>query len=175
MKVKWGTAVQASDIESKLKEDASIKAVFITLCETSTGVTPDIKAIADVVKRTSAVLVVDAVSGLGVVDFKMDEWNVDVVASGSHKGFMLPPGVAFVAMSEKAKALMGKSTAPKFYFDLRKYAKLASKPDTPFTPAIGIVIALTESLKIFKEQGLENVFAHYARLALGVRAAVDAL
>jgi len=175
MAVEWGQAVQAEDIAAQLKADPSIKAVFITLCETSTGATPDVKAIAGVVQKTPAVLVVDAVSGLGVVDLKMDEWGVDVVASGSHKGFMLPPGVAFVAMSEKAKKLMDSSTAPKFYFDLRKYAKVAAKPDTPFTPAIGIVIALTESLRMFRDKGLEAVFAHYARLAGGVCAAAGAL
>lgn len=175
MAVEWGQAVQAEDIAAQLKADPSIKAVFITLCETSTGATPDVKAIAGVVQKTPAVLVVDAVSGLGVVDLKMDEWGVDVVASGSHKGFMLPPGVAFVAMSEKAKKLMDSSTAPKFYFDLRKYAKVAAKPDTPFTPAIGIVIALTESLRMFRDKGLEAVFAHYARLAGGICAAAGAL
>jgi aspartate aminotransferase-like enzyme len=175
IKVPWGKAVRADDIAKKLKDHPDAKAVFITLCETSTGVMPDVRAIADVVQKTDAVLVVDAVSGLGVVDFRMDEWGIDVVASGSHKGFMLPPGLAFVAMSPKAKALMEKSTAPRFYFDLRKYAKVFLKPDTPFTPAIGIVIALTESLRMIKEKGLENIFAHYARLAKGIRSAVEAL
>ncbi|MEW5895719.1 MAG: alanine--glyoxylate aminotransferase family protein [Candidatus Omnitrophota bacterium] len=175
MQIKWGTAVKAAEIEVKLKEDPSIKAVFITLCETSTGVSPDVKAIADVVRKTNAILVIDAVSGLGIMDLKMDEWGIDVVASASHKGFMLPPGLAFVAVSPKAKAMMEKSTAPKYYFDLRKYAKMYDKVDTPFTPAIGIVIALTESLKMFKEKGLEAAFASYARLAKGVTAAVEGL
>ncbi len=175
LEIPWGTAVTAADIEKALKADPSVKAVYVTLCETSTGAAPDLKAIGEVVKNSNAVLVVDAVSGLGVVDLKMDEWAIDVVASGSHKGFMLPPGLAFVAVSAKAKKLMETSTAPKFYFDLRKYAKVASKPDTPFTPAIGIVIALTESIRMIKEIGLEKLFAHFARLAGGVRAGAKGL
>ncbi len=175
VQVPWGRAVTAKEIEAHLKAEPETKAVFITLCETSTGVGPDIQAIGEVVRKTKAVLVVDAVSGLGVVDLKMDAWSVDVVASASHKGFMLPPGVAFVAMSPKAKAVMETSTAPKFYFDLRKYAKVAAKPDTPFTPAIGVVIALTESLRMIRAQGLDKLFAHYARLAQGVRAGAKAL
>ncbi len=171
----WGRAVTAAQIKDCLEKDRSIKAVYVTLCETSTGVTPDIKAIGEVVAATDAVLVVDAVSGLGVEDLQTDNWKVDVVASGSHKGFMLPPGVGFVSMSGKAKALMARSSAPKFYFDLRKYESVFAKPDTPFTPAIGIIMALTESLKIFQEQGLQKLFAHYARLAQGVRAGIKAL
>jgi len=173
--IEWGKTVTAADVEKALKADPSIKAVYVTLCETSTGSAPDLKSIGAVVKKSNAVLVVDAVSGLAVVDLKMDEWGIDVVASGSHKGFMLPPGLAFVAVSEKAKKLMETSTAPKFYFDLRKYAKVASKPDTPFTPAIGIVIALTESIRMIKEVGLEKLFAHFARLAGGVRAGAKGL
>jgi len=173
--VEWGRAVDPAMIKKMLDADPSIKAVFITLCETSTGVTPDIQAIGKAVKSSNAVLVVDAVSGLGVVDLKMDDWHVDAVASASHKGFMLPPGVAFVSLSPKAIKLMEQSTAPKFYFDLRKYRKVADKPDTPFTPAIGVVIALTESLKMMKETGLENLFRHFERLAMGTRAGVEGM
>ncbi len=173
--VEWGKAVDPNTIKKMLEADPSIKAVFITLCETSTGVTPDIQAIGKVVKASNAVLVVDAVSGLGVVDLKTDAWHVDAVASASHKGLMLPPGVAFVSLSAKAIAMMEQSTSPKFYFDLRKYRKVVEKPDTPFTPAIGIVIALTESLRMIKEFGLENLFLHYERLAMGVRAAAEGM
>jgi aspartate aminotransferase-like enzyme len=175
IKVEWGKAVDPKVIKEMLKADPTIKAVFATLCETSTGVTPDLEAIGKVVKDSNAVLVVDAVSGLGVVDLKMDAWHVDAVASASHKGFMLPPGVAFVSLSPKAVKLMEQSKAPKFYFDLRKYHKVVDKPDTPFTPAIGIVIALTESLKMIKEVGLENLFAHFERLAMGLRAAAEGM
>ena len=175
IEVEWGTAVKPADIKALLDEDKDIKAVFVTLNETSTGVVADIKAIAEVVKSTKAVLVVDAVSGLGVVDIQMDAWGVDVVVSGSHKGFMLPPGVSFVGMSEKAYKLVEKCETPRYYFDLRKSKKVFDKPDTPFTPAIGIIVALVDSLKKFKDEGLENLFAKYAKLAEGTRAAAKAL
>lgn len=173
--VEWGRAVKVGEIESALAKNPSVKAVFLTLCETSTGAMPDIEAIADVVMKTDAVLVVDAISGLGVIDFKMDEWGVDVVAGACHKGLMLPPGVAFVAMSDKAKGLMRQSRASKFYFDLRKYEQSAGKPDTPFTPAINIVVALSKSVKRFQDKGLDVVFGEYGRLAQGLRQAVSAL
>ncbi|MCK5214775.1 MAG: alanine--glyoxylate aminotransferase family protein [Candidatus Omnitrophica bacterium] len=175
MDVEWGKAVDPAAIKEALGKDKEIKAVFVTLCETSTGVTADIEAIGEVVKQTDAVLVADAVSGLGVTDLQTDNWAVDLVASASHKGLMLPPGVAFVSISEKAKALIEKSTSPSYYFDLRKYLKSATKTDTPFTPAIGVVIALSESLKMIKEAGIDNLFKHYERLAKGTRAAMEAI
>ena len=175
VEVPWGRSVDPKLIEKMLAEEKDIKAVYVTLCETSTGVTADIQALGAVVKKTGAILVVDAVSALGVIDLKMDAWSVDAVASASHKGLMLPPGVAFVAASPKAQALMAQSKCPKYYFDLKKYKKVADKPDTPFTPAIGIVIALTESLRLLKEKGLDNVFQHYERLAKATRAAAKAL
>jgi aspartate aminotransferase-like enzyme len=175
IKVKWGTAVTAKDIETALKENKNAKAVFVTLCETSTGVTTDIKAIADVVRKTDAVLVVDGVSGVGITDLKMDEWGVDVVVSASHKGFMLPPGLAFVAVSPKAYQLVEASKSSRYYFDYRKCKKAMESVDTPFTPPIGIVIALVVSLRKMREEGLEKLFAHYARLAKGTREAAKAI
>lgn len=175
IKVEWGKALQPGQVKEVLDKDKDIKAVFITHCETSTGVTTDVQAIASVVKDTNAVLVVDAVSSLGVIDLQMDNWGVDVAASASHKGLMLPPGLGFVAVSPKALKLIEQSKSPRYYFDLRKSKKALEKTDTPFTPAIGIVIALIESLKRVKEAGLQNLFAHYARLAQGTREAARAL
>jgi aspartate aminotransferase-like enzyme len=173
--VKWGSSVSPDEIRKLLQEDKSIKAVYVSLVETSTGITTDIAAIGEVVKESNAILVVDAVSGLGVVDLQTDNWSVDVVASASHKGFMLPPGLAFVSISPKAVALMEKATCNSFYFDLKKYRKLIEKTDTPFTPAIGILIALTESIKLIKARGLENTFKHFERLAKATRTAAQAL
>ena len=173
--VEWGKAVESGQIKSLLDDNRDIKAVFVTLCETSTGVTSDIKAIADIVKTTAAVLVVDGISGVGVTDFQMDRWGVDVVVSGSHKGFMLPPGLSFISANEKAFGLIECSTSPRYYFDLRKYKAVFAKTDTPFTPATGIIVALNESLRRIRENGLENLFACYARLARGTRAAARAL
>ena len=175
IEVEWGKSVAPAQIKELLDSDKTIKAVFVTHCETSTGVTADIEGIGKVVKETDAVFVVDAVSGLGVTDLQTDNWSVDIAASASHKGFMLPPGVGFVSISPKAAALMEKSTCPKYYFDLRKYKKLAGKPDTPFTPAIGIVIALNESISLIKSRGLENTFKHFERLAKATRTAAKAL
>jgi len=175
IQVEWGKAVQPEKIQEVLAANKDIKAVFTTLNETSTGVVADIKKIAEVVKPTGAVLAVDAISGLGVIDLQTDNWAVDVVVSASHKGFMLPPGLAFLSVSDKAWALVEESKSPRYYFDLRKARKALAKTDTAFTPAIGIVIALNESLRKFKAAGLENLFAHYARLAKGTQEAAKAL
>jgi len=158
-----------------LDKNKDIKAVFITQIETSTGVLTDIKAVADVVKKTDAVLVVDSVSGLGVNDLKTDEWGVDVVASASHKGFMLPPGLAFISVNPKAYKFIEQSKNKRYYFDLRASKKAFAKTDTPFTPAIGIVIALVESLKLIKRAGLDKWFARQALMAKATREAVKAL
>ena len=106
MDVKWGQAVNPQDVENKLKANPKIKAVFTTLCETSTGVVNDIAAIGKIVNNTEAVLVIDAVSGLGAIDLKTDDWFCDVVVSGSQKGLMLPPGLGFISVSPKAFKLI---------------------------------------------------------------------
>ncbi|MBF0478600.1 MAG: alanine--glyoxylate aminotransferase family protein [Candidatus Omnitrophica bacterium] len=173
--VKWGTAVDAKLIKKMLDEDPSIKVVFATLNETSTGVTADIKALGEAVKGTNTLLVVDAISGLGVVDFKMDDWNVDVCVAGAHKGFMLPPGLGMVAVSEKAMKVINACTSPRYYFDLRKYEKAYGKTDTPFTPAINIIVAMVDSLRKMRAEGLDNMIARFSRLAKGVRAAAKAM
>ena len=158
-----------------MDEQKDIKAVFITLTETSTGVTTNVKAIAEIVKNTRAVLVVDAISGLGATDLQTDNWGVDVVVSGSQKGLMLPPGLGFISVSAKAWELIKQSKSPRYYFDLTTARKAIEKTDTPFTPAIGIIIALNESLKLIKQSGIEKLFTHYARLAQGTREAAKAL
>jgi len=175
IEVKWGTSVEAEQIKAILDRDKDIKAVFVTLHETSTGAVTDIKAIGEVVKNTNALLVVDAISGLGVIDCQTDNWHVDIVASGSHKGFMLPPGLAFVSVSDKAYKVIEKTTNARYYFDLRKSKKAFKEIDTPFTPAIGIIVALCDSLKMFKEKGLDGMFANADHLAQGTRAAAKAL
>ena len=174
VKVEWGKTVNPSEIENLLNKDKSIKAVYVTLCETSTGVTADIESLGKIVKQTDAILVVDAVSGLGVTDLQTDNWFVDVVTSASHKGLMLPPGLGFVSMSDKAAALLESSKCSSYYFDLKRYKKVAPK-DTPTTPAIGLVIALTEGLSMMKEVGIQNLFKHYKRLSDATRAAAKAL
>jgi serine---pyruvate transaminase len=175
IKVPWGKAVAASDVEKHLKANPKIKVVFATLCETSTGVATDIAALGAVVKDTAAVLVVDAISGLGAIDLQADAWHVDVVVSGSQKGLMLPPGLGFISVSPKAMKMVDASTSPRYYFDLRKARKAAASTDTPFTPAITLVIALNEALKMMKQDGLPGVFARHKKMADATRAAVQAL
>ncbi len=173
--VEWGKAINPEEIAKRLKANPGIKAVFTTLCETSTGVDNDIEKIAGVVKETSAVLVVDAISGLGAVDLKTDAWGVDVVVSGSQKGLMLPPGLGFISVSPRAWKLVEASKSSRYYLDLRKAKKAIDKNDTPFTSSITLIIALNESLKMIRSDGLENIFAEHKKMADAVRAWAKAL
>lgn len=173
--VAWGQALDPHVLKDHLTKEPAIKAVFATLCETSTGVTFDLAAMGSIVKETEAVLVVDAISGLGVIDLQTDAWGIDVVVTGSQKGFMLPPGLSFIAVSKKAWKLVEASKCPKYYFDLKKAKKAYDKTDTPFTPAIGIIIALNEALKMMTAEGLEKIFERHKKLAQAARAAMVAL
>lgn len=173
--VEWGKAIQPKEIEAKLKANPKIKAVFTTLCETSTGVTNDIEAIGKIVKDTDAVLVVDAISGLAAIDLQTDNWSVDVVVAGSQKGLMIPPGLSFCSISPKAWKLVDNSRCPKYYFDFKAAKEALEKVDTPFTPAISLLVALNESLKLIKQEGLENIFKRHKRLAEATRQAMQAL
>ena len=172
--VEWGKAVEPKEIEKKLAA-GNVKAVFVTLCETSTGVQTDIKALAEVVKKTKAVLVVDAISGLGAVECKTDEWGVDVVVSGSQKGLMIPPGLAFASVSQKAWKLVEQSKCPKYYFDFKESKKAMEKVDTPFTPAISLIIGLNDALKIIRQEGLEAIMTRHKKMAKALREAAKAL
>lgn len=173
--LEYGDVATPSMIEEALKKTPSIKAVYTTHCETSTGVVTDIKGIAEVVKNYPAVLVTDAISGLGAEELKTDEWGIDVVVAGSQKGLMIPPGLAFISLSEKAWRLNETSDLPKYYLSLAAAKKTWGKIETPYTPAVSLVVALQESLKMIKEDGLENVLARHARLAEATRRGVLAL
>jgi serine---pyruvate transaminase len=173
--VEWGRAVSPAEIAKRLKSNPQIKAVFTTLCETSTGVDNDIQAIAGVVKESSAVLVVDAISGLGAVDLKTDVWGVDVVVAGSQKGLMLPPGLGFITLSPKAWKLVEAAKSGRYYLDLRKAKKAIDKNDTPFTSSITLITALNEALKIMQQDGLENIFKRHKTMAQATRSAMKAL
>lgn len=173
--VVWGDAVKPKEVEDALKDNKSAKAVFITQCETSTGAATDVEAIAKIVSNTPAVLVVDAISSLGAMELGMDEWGVDVVVSGSQKGLMIPPGLGFAALSEKAWRLVEKSKCPKYYFDFTKARQAIQKTDTPYTPAVSLIIGLNEALKMIRAEGLENVIARHSRLARAARNAMQAI
>jgi aspartate aminotransferase-like enzyme len=174
--VEWGEAVDPELVAECLKRDPSIRAVLTQASETSTGVMHPIKEIAEITRSyEETVIVVDAITGIGVFDMPMDEWNLDVVVSGSQKAIMLPPGLSFVALSEKGWRLVDRSNLPKYYFDFRGEFKSAEKNQNTFTPAITLVIGLRESLRRIREEGLEAVFARHDLLARATREAVKAL
>jgi aspartate aminotransferase-like enzyme len=174
--VTWGQAVDPGLIKKALDAKPAIKAVLVQASETSTGVMHPIKEIADIVKnRAGTILIVDAISALGVSDLPMDQWGIDVLVSGSQKALMLPPGLAFIALSAKAWGFAEKSNLPKFYFNLKEELAVAQKNQSQFTPAISLVVGLREALKMLKEEGLENVFKRHEMLARAIREAVKAL
>lgn len=173
--IEWGSAVSPDLIREELAKDSGIKAVFTQLVETSTGVVYDIEAIAKVVKETEAVLIVDAISGLGAEPLPTDGWEVDVVVGGSQKALMIPPGLAFASLSPKAWRLIENSDIPRYYWDFKKAKKAQGKNQTPYTPAVSLICALRESLKLLREEGWENILARHAKLAEATRKAVLAL
>lgn len=173
--VKWGRAAQAEEVARLLKQESGVKAVYSTLCETSTGVVNDIKAIGKVVAASDAVLIVDAISGLTADEFKPDEWGVDVIVSGSQKGMMLPPGLSFISVSPKAAKLMETSDMPRYYFCLKAALKSHAKDDTPWTPAVSLINGLNVVLDMMLEEGIDNVIERHARLAHATREAVKAV
>jgi aspartate aminotransferase-like enzyme len=173
--VTWGEAADPEKVAGLLKSNPGIKVVYSTLCETSTGVLHDVKAIAGKVSSTDAVLVVDAISGLSADELATDEWGVDVVVSGSQKGLMVPPGLSFISLSKKAIKLVESSTLSKFYFDVKAALKAYSKDDTPWTPAVSLITGLNEALDMLIAEGIENVVARHARLAKAAREAMKAI
>lgn len=173
--VEYGSAVELEAIEKALKKDRSIKAVFIAQCETSTGVLNDIETVASIVKGHPALLVVDAITAVGVSPFYMDKWQVDVAVTGSQKGLMVPPGLAFVAVRPTAQDAIKKADLPRYYWDFRAMHEALKKDTTPFTPAISLVMALRAALEMIKKEGLENVWRRHARFAHATREAVKAM
>ncbi len=173
--VPYGEAMTAAQIREALKEHPAAKAVLVTLCETSTAVTHPIQEIAAVTRGSSALLVVDAVSGLMCDPFLMDEWGVDVVVCGSQKGLMLPPGLAFVALNDRGAQAISHSNLPKFYFNFEETLKAIKKNDTPFTPAVSLIRGLDEALAMLLEEGVENVWKRHAEVARFVREKINAL
>jgi aspartate aminotransferase-like enzyme len=171
----WGHGADPAEIGQKLDEHPEIRVVFVTHNETSTGVTNDIAPIAKVVKDHDRLIVVDGVSSVSSIDLRSDELRLDVVISGSQKGWMLPPGCAFLSASPAALEFMTTTRTPRFYFDIQKELGYELKGQTFTTPAVAILFGLRESLKILREEGLHEVFARHARIARGVRAAVTSL
>ena len=173
--LEWGDDFTKDQLAEELKAHPETKVVFTTLSETSSGTVYDIQGYGEVVAQTEAVLVVDGISGLGATPCPMDEWQVDVMVSGSQKSFMIPPGLAYIAFSPKAWRLVEASTCPKYYFDAKKYKKSLAKRTTPYTPGVSLIIQQKKALDIIREQGLEKIFEHHRILGEATRAGVKAI
>ncbi|MFM7471625.1 MAG: pyridoxal-phosphate-dependent aminotransferase family protein [Nodosilinea sp.] len=174
----WGQPLPPEAFKAALEADIDkqIKAVIVTHSETSTGVLNDLETINRYVKaHGDALIIVDAVTSLGACSVPVDEWGLDVVASGSQKGYMIPPGLAFVSVSPKAWSAYPTANLPRFYLDLGPYRKDGAKHTTPFTPPVNLFFALQAALKMMRSEGLEAIFARHDRQRRATRAAMAAL
>jgi aspartate aminotransferase-like enzyme len=175
IKIEYGQVPSPAQIGDALKKDPTIAAVYVHLCETSTGAKFDVKAIGEIVKQTPALLAVDGVSGAVGMECPIDAWGVDFFMAGSQKGLMMPPGLAMLTVSPKAWEVVNTVSAPAYYFSLKACKKVLADNDTPFTPANTLIAAQNEALKMIEEEGAKNVLARHATLAAACRAGTDAL
>jgi aspartate aminotransferase-like enzyme len=174
----WGQPLNPEAFRDALTADTNkaIRAVILTHSETSTGVINDLETISGYVRaHGTAITIADCVTSLGATDVPMDAWGVDVVASGSQKGYMLPPGLSFVAMGERAWQAYERSDLPKFYLDLGPYRKTAAKNSNPFTPAVNLYLGLEVALEMMQQEGLEAIFARHSRHRAATQAGMKAM
>lgn len=176
IKVPWGTALQPSQLLEALKKHLDAKAVYMVHSETSTGTATDVREMAKLIRANSNALVcVDGITAIGAHEMRFDMWGIDVCITGSQKGLMIPPGLAFVALSARAIEMMQTSELPKFYFDLRKALKSYEKDDTPWTPAVSLVVGVDLALQMIRAEGIENVWKRHERLANALRSGILAV
>jgi aspartate aminotransferase-like enzyme len=173
--VPYGRAVAASQVEAALAAEPATKAVFVQASETSTGAAHDVRAMGAAVAKTGAILVVDAITGLGTMPLDIDGWGLDVVIGGSQKAFMIPPGLAFMAVSPKAWKFTETATLPHYYFNLKKEKKSGDAGESSWTPATSLILALSEALRYVKQLGMANLIENAQLLATATRAAVQKL
>jgi serine---pyruvate transaminase len=173
----WGATPRADDVEARIAEVGGVRAVYLTQCETSTGVVADVRAIAERAEAAEALVVVDAISSLGAIRLETDEWGVDVVVAGSQKALMTPPGLALASVSTAAVDASVTATSPRFYFDWERARKYLGKrpPEAQFTPAISLVVGLDAALSLLLDEGLEAAFDRHIRLGRACRAGVKAM
>ncbi len=175
---KWGSPLDPEEFRKVLEEDKrkEIKAVILTHSETSTGVINDLETISSYIRQhNTALSIVDCVTSLGACNVPVDEWELDIVASGSQKGYMIPPGLSFITMSQKAWDAAEKSNLPKFYLNLKSYRKSLQSNSNPYTPAVNLVFALDEALKMMREEGLDNIIMRHNKHKIAMSNAVKAL
>ena len=173
--VPYGQSVSPEQVRSALDREPATRGVFVQASETSTGAAHDVKAIATAVRATDAILVVDAITGLGTMPLDIDGWGLDVVIGGSQKAFMIPPGLAFLSISRKAWAFADTATLPHYYFNLKKEKKSGDAGESSWTPATSLILALAEALKYVKQVGMAHLIENAQLLAEATRAAVRAL
>jgi aspartate aminotransferase-like enzyme len=175
LKAEYGEVVTPDRVEAALKAEPATKGVFIQASETSTGVEHDVEAIGALVKKTDAIFVVDAITGIGTMPLDIDGWGLDVVIGGSQKAFMIPPGLAFISLSPKAWKFADTATLPHYYFSLKIEKKSAAANDSSWTPATSLILALGESLKYMKKIGMPNLIENAQLLARATRDAAAEL
>ncbi len=177
IEVEPGNAINPEDLKNKLAQDVNkeIKLVTLTHNETSTGVTNDIKTLVKLIREHGALSVVDGVTSIGAIECKMDEWGIDVLVSGSQKGFMIPPGLSFLAASERAWEVQRKCIRPDFYFNWETNRKSVIANSTAFTPAVSLIAGLKVALEMMKEEGLDNITARHTKIASALREGIKAI
>lgn len=174
--IEWGKAFTTEEVQEFAKQHSNAKAIFTTYCETSTGIINPIHTLAEAVKPiTDALLIVDGVSCIGGIETKMDEWQLDIVVTGSQKALMLPAGLTFVAASERAWKVIEANDHKGFYLDLTKYRTNLEKNTTPFTPALSLLFGLEQAIELLEAEGYENVYLRHALMKDMTRAAFKAL
>ena len=175
LRSEWGKAADIDAVRQALQAEAKIKAVLVTHNETSTGVTNDLASISSVVKQFDKLLLVDAISSLGSINLPVDNWHLDVTVTGSQKGWMAPPGLAMVSVSQEAWQAHAKAKMPHFYWDFSRAKSYLEKGQTPWTPAVSVVFALSVSLEMMLREGLPNIIARHARVGKAARDGIKSL
>src|SRR5215467_2154378 len=173
--VPYGQAVQPEQVRAALEAEPATKGVFLQASETSTGAAHDVRAIAEAVRNTGAILVVDAITGLGTMPLDIDGWGLDVVIGGSQKAFMIPPGLAFLSISPKAWKFADSATLPHYYFNFKKDKKSGDAGESSWTRATSLILALAEALKYVKQIGMGKLVENAQLLAKATRAAAEKL
>ncbi len=175
IRFEWGEASDPDVVRQRLQNNTNYKAVLVTQNETSTGVTDDIASLAKVIKEHDKLMLVDAVSGLGAIDLPVDEWQCDVVVTGSQKAWMIPPGLSMISVSEKAWQAYKEAKMPRYYFDLGKAKTFLEKDQTPWTPAVSLFYGLEAALELMEAEGLANVFARHTKVATTIRSGLKSM
>ena len=175
LEFEWGQPGDPDDLARVLDTHPNVKVVLLTHNETSTGLTNPLRGLARVARDADRIVVVDGVSSISSIAIETDAWGIDVAVSGSQKGWMAPPGLALVSVSDRAWAQQAQARSPRFYFDWKEIRTWAAKGMTPFTPAVSVVYALQEGLRMIEEEGVEAVYERHVRLARATRAGLEAL